>query len=371
MIASAAVGNVADQVRGVTYKKAEASKSPAPGLVGVVRAGNIVEGELTLDDLVFVPQERVSRKQMLRDGDVLIAASSGSIDVVGKAARVRGDQDVAFGAFCKVLRPRGRVDVGYFSHFFQTPAYRRYVSQVAAGASINNLKNSHLDEIEIPLPPIEEQRRIAAILDAADTLRAKRRQALDMLGSLTQAIFIAMFGDPSSNPLGLPSAPLRDLVKVKSGEGLAAKQMRPGPYFVYGGNGVNGSHDEFLFEDSKVVIGRVGVYCGCVHVSQPRSWITDNALFVRDMSEDLTLRYLAAALQMANLNQYASQAAQPLISGSRIYPVEILIPSIEEQRRFELALVQHVALASAAQSHSDRLNDLFASLQQRAFRGEL
>ena len=178
------VGDIAEQVRGVTYKKADASKDRSDGTLGVVRAGNIESGELSLDDLVFVPAARVSEKQLLRRGDVLIAASSGSIEVVGKAARIRHDQEVAFGGFCKVLRPGPDIDAGYFAHFFQTVEYRRHVSHVAAGANINNLKNRDLDDIEIPLPPIEEQRRIAAVLDQADLLRTKRRQALAKLDTL-------------------------------------------------------------------------------------------------------------------------------------------------------------------------------------------
>ena len=108
------VGDLATQVRGVTFAKEDATSDQLPESVGVVRAGNIVEGELQADDLVFVPATKVAEKQILRRHDVLIATSSGSLDVVGKAARVREDQAVAFGAFCKVLRPSNRIDPGSF-----------------------------------------------------------------------------------------------------------------------------------------------------------------------------------------------------------------------------------------------------------------
>ena len=82
----------------------------------------------------------------------------------------------------------------------------------------------------------------------------------------------------------------------------------PFVYPVLGGNGINGWHDEYLFEDSKVVVGRVGVYCGCVHISPPQSWITDNALYVAEQGSRLAFVYLVHALTHAKLNQYASQS---------------------------------------------------------------
>jgi type I restriction enzyme S subunit len=78
----------------------------------VLRAGNITDEGLVFDDLVFVPAERISVKQRIRQHDVVIVASSGSLDVVGKAAPALADYEGGFGAFCKVLRPGSKVDPG-------------------------------------------------------------------------------------------------------------------------------------------------------------------------------------------------------------------------------------------------------------------
>jgi type I restriction enzyme S subunit len=145
----AKVGDVSEQIRGVSYAKADASASPRPGYLPILRAGNITEEGLVFNDLVFVPKERIAEKQRVRKNDVLIAASSGSLDVVGKAARATQDYDGGFGAFCKVLRPFHEVDPSYFSHFFRTADYRRRVSALAAGININNLRNEDLDEMMI------------------------------------------------------------------------------------------------------------------------------------------------------------------------------------------------------------------------------
>jgi type I restriction enzyme S subunit len=81
----------------------------------------------------------------------------------------------------------------YLSHFFRTQEYRRKISELAAGVNINNLRNEHIDNLEIPLPPLAEQRRIAAILDQADALRRARRRAVARLNDLGQAVFYEMF----------------------------------------------------------------------------------------------------------------------------------------------------------------------------------
>ena len=108
MAAQARVGEVSEQIRGVTYGKGDASDTAEDGFIPILRAGNITEAGVVFDDLVYVPSNKASQKQLLRAGDVLIAASSGSLDVVGKAAPLLRNYEGAFGAFCKVLRPNSK-----------------------------------------------------------------------------------------------------------------------------------------------------------------------------------------------------------------------------------------------------------------------
>ena len=244
-------------------------------------------------------------------------------------------------------------------------------ARLIANSAYPSIKISDIRAEEIPLPPLEEQKRIAGILDAADALRAKRRESLAKLDDLLQSTFLDMFGDPVTNPKGLEVVMLKDAIKVKSGNGLVAKEMAiDGEYPVYGGNGINGYHDSFMFEEPKIVLGRVGVYCGCVHLTQPFSWVTDNALYVEKLHIPIDLTYLVYSLGAANLNQYAGQAAQPLISGNRIYPVEILLPPLDLQQRFAEIVSSVEEQKAKMRKHLEQLDDLFASLQQRAFRGD-
>ena len=115
---------VSELLRGVTYTKEVAASLPAPGRLPVLRANNLRGRAFDLSDLVYVPSALVSQQQRIRSGDVVIATSSGSISVVGKAVQSQRDMDAGFGAFCGVLRPAPALDSRYFGHFFSTEAYR-------------------------------------------------------------------------------------------------------------------------------------------------------------------------------------------------------------------------------------------------------
>ena len=271
----------------------------------------------------------------------------------------------------KSMVPRdGCIAPDYLYWWLKT--HREALEHKGRGATFKEVSKKIVEEIAIPLPPVAEQTRIAGILDAADALRVKRREALALLDTLLQSTFLDLFGDPVTNPKGWDRRALGEVIRVKSGDGLVSKDMAPdGEYPVYGGNGINGYHDSFMFEEPRIVMGRVGVYCGAVHLTRPRAWVTDNALYVHTLFQPVHTAYLVAALKMANLNQYASQSAQPLISGTRIYPVQILVPPLDLQHRFA-AVVESVEQQKACQqAHLAELNTLFASLQSRAFRGDL
>ncbi len=85
-----------------------------------------------------------------------------------------------------------------------------------------------------------------------------------------------------------PSRPLGELISMSSGEGLTSSQMdASASYPVYGGGGLNGRYSRYMFEEPKIVIGRVGARCGRVFVTEPKAWVTDNALYLTEISSDL------------------------------------------------------------------------------------
>ncbi|MFF5110444.1 restriction endonuclease subunit S [Streptosporangium sp. NPDC000509] len=263
----------------------------------------------------------------------------------------------------KVLQPGPEFDSKFLYHFLSS------LDIPSAGYSRHY---KFLKDTQIIRPSIGMQRRIAEVLDHVDVLCTKRRKAIALLDDIIRSIFLDMFGTPTSNVHGMQVIPLGKMIKVRSGSFLPASAMQQdGNYPVFGGNGVNGKHDKYLFEEEKIVIGRVGVYCGCIHIAPPKSWITDNALYVSEKYVEVTNEYLARALVEANLNQYASKSAQPLISGARIKSIPIIIPPLSLQYKLDERIGAIRALKSVHERALTGLDALSASLQQRAFRGDL
>lgn len=160
------LAEVAVLVRGVSYKKEDAANVPSKDLVPVLRATNITGSGLTFDSLVYVPARYVSETQYIRKGDIVIASSSGSKEVVGKSGQVPNDPvEASFGAFCTLIRPEAEMDDGYLGLYFQSPAYREAISEISAGSNINNIKSSELNVHRVPVPPRAEQTRIVEKLE--------------------------------------------------------------------------------------------------------------------------------------------------------------------------------------------------------------
>ncbi|UWQ23668.1 restriction endonuclease subunit S [Leisingera aquaemixtae] len=338
----------------------------------LIRSMNVHDGRFVTEGLAFIDDKQADALQnvTLREGDVLLNITGASVArscrLPAQYAGGRVNQHVA------IIRPvRDEILPEYLEHLLVSPTTKGVLLRIAGGGATREaITKTAIEELKIPLPPLEEQMRIAGILDQAAELCRLRSRALDKLNTLGQAIFHEMFGSVHANPNGYARIPLGKLIKVSSGQGLTSKAMVPGDFPVYGGNGINGYHNEGPIGPGRIVIGRVGVYCGAVHVTEKQCWVTDNALLVKQL-EPCSVTYLSEALKVADLNQYAGRAAQPLISGSRIYPVEILLPPEEKQIQFETALNSVASQRSAAQFAVEKAKTLFASLQHRAFRGEL
>ncbi|MBE7444649.1 MAG: restriction endonuclease subunit S [Planctomycetia bacterium] len=126
---------------------------------------------------------------------------------------------------------------------------------------------------------------------------------------------------------------LGQCISVSSGEGLPESKMNPGQYIVYGGNGVAGFHNEFLFEKEQLIIGRVGAHCGNIHITKAKSWITDNALIVSFIENDNDLLFWYYLLRNLNLRENAFQSAQPVITGGIISKIKVKTPALSAQRK--------------------------------------
>ncbi len=393
------IGEIAEQIRGVTYRKQDASATKRDGYLPILRAGNITDFGLTYEDLVYVPSSKISPRQMVKENDILIAASSGSIEVVGKAARALQDFSGGFGGFCKILRLKAQVDAAYFSHFFKTPEYRRKVSSLAAGANINNLKNEHLDSLKIPLPPLAEQKRIAAILDAADELRAKRREAITQLDVFLQSTFIEMFGDPVSNPFGwdrlafgevIASGPQNGIYKPSMLYGSGTKILRIDSFYngqevvLDGLKRVEVSEQEinsYSLSESDIVINRVNSRshlgkCTLMPAMEEPVLFESNMMRLHLDNKQVLPRFMVRFLQTQYVKNQILSACKDAVNQSSINQTDIksfqvLVPPLELQGSFATIVESVEQQKTKMRAHLAELDALFASLQHRAFNGEL
>jgi type I restriction enzyme S subunit len=158
------LGEIADIIRGVTYEKSDARVEQFENSIRLLRASNI-DGRINLDDTLYIPRELIRDDQLIIKGDILIAMSSGSADLVGKAAQADKDLISSFGAFCGVIRSFSNEFLTYFGFYFQTPLYRGQASKYGKGIGINNLSKGSLENLVCPVPPLTEQYRIVAKVD--------------------------------------------------------------------------------------------------------------------------------------------------------------------------------------------------------------
>ena len=193
---SSTIGEVAEIVRGVTYSKSDTLSATDNDAVPLLRATNLEVDSIDFEDMVYVPKRVVKAQQYLQLDDIFLAASSGSISVVGKSAQVVKTNGETFGAFCAVIRPKN-INPKFLAYWVQSPATRDHWSATAKGTNINNLKPSDISETNIPIPPIDEQNKIVELLedhlsrlDASVSLAdAMEKQSNGLRRSLLQAAF--------------------------------------------------------------------------------------------------------------------------------------------------------------------------------------
>ena len=231
------LSDVAQLLRGVSYPKTDARDEPAPDHVPVLRATNIQDGRLVLEtDLVYVAARNVSEGQRLREGDIVIATSSGSKHLVGKSALLRHSWSGSFGAFCAALRPKDSVIPRYLAAFLQSPAYWRQVSKKALGVNINNLRRGDLETLSLRLPPLEAQEAIVAEIDKQfsrlDEAVANLKRVKANLKRYRTTVLGAAFDHEPNSRIGdlIESGPQNGLYLPKSSYGQGMPILRIDDY---------------------------------------------------------------------------------------------------------------------------------------------
>lgn len=294
----------------------------------------------------------------------------------------------------------GTVDANYLYWWLRTN--RSYLESLGNGATFKEVSKAVVSRIEIPLPTLSEQRRIAEILDKADALRAKRRAALAQLDTLTQSIFLDMFGDPETNSRRWPARTVADYVAgfqggksvdAESGENVVtanrvlkvsavtgmkfvAEESKPIPdqykppaeHFVRTG--------DLLFSRANTteLVGAVALVDDCPPnlLLPDKIWrfvwrdpIIVEPLFVWALFQTGRIRYEIGR------RATGTSGSMKNISQEKVLGIKTIVPPLANQREFAQRLDAAKRLKLAQVDASAGLDSLFASLQHRAFRGEL
>ena len=257
--------------------------------------------------------------------------------------------------------------------------HRPAIERLGRGATFKEISKPVTSAIKISLPPIDEQRRIAAILDKADEVRAKRRASAQVLGTLTQSIFIEMFGDPNKNPKGWPLDALGDLAanedSVRVPVKLEDRSERSGPYPYYGASGIIDYVDGFLFEGERLLIGEDGANLATrsspvAFIASGKYWVNNHAHVLADNGR-AELRFLERLIESIDLKPYLSGSAQPKLNQASLARIQVIVPPLSEQRAFAHRVAQVGAQQVTVTQSGHQADALFSSLQQRAFQGAL
>ena len=329
------------------------------------------------------------QRKALRPGDIVFARTGAT---TGKSFLISTCPSRAvFASYLIRIRPSGKALPSYLYHFFQTPAYWQQIALQAHGAAQAGVNASTLKEILIPLPPLPEQRRIAAILDQADALRTKRRQALARLDTLTQSIFLEMFGDPTTRSTRWDTVQLGELGKWQSGGTPPRSEPRyfggTIPWFSSGELGdmclanscervslaalsetsakavSSGALLLGMYDTAALKASIASVDCSC---NQAVAFATIDAAQVKTV-----FVYWAIRIGRHHFRRLQRGVRQKNLNLSMIREISIPHPPLSLQACFCDRMAQVAALMSSYRASLARLDSLFASLQYRAFRGEL
>jgi len=268
---------------------------------------------------------------------------------------------------------------------------------MAPATTLSIVSKSKFAELTIPVPPLAEQRRIAEVLDRAEALRAKRRAALAQLDSLTQSLFVDLFGDPATNPKGWPKATLGDVTEMVTGYPFRSEEYVTNCDSVRlcrGANILPGRvdwSDLARWPESKAAgLADFNLEAGDVVIAMDRPWISEGFKIARVQPEDCPallvqrVARLRGKKEMPNaflfhlLNQPAftrhcrpTETTIPHISPKDIRSFAFPLPPIPLQREFARRVTAVEALKTAQRASLTELDALFATLQHRAFCGEL
>ncbi|MDB9432893.1 restriction endonuclease subunit S [Microcystis aeruginosa] len=352
----------------------------------------VTPGELDLGEPIIHAETSLSlvgkAKARTVPKDSVLVCCIGSLGKVGITGReVAFNQQINALVFNeKLVCPR------YGYHYCRT--LKPLLSHMAPSTTVAIVNKSRFQSLEIPLPPLEEQRRIAAILDKADGVRRKRKEAIRLTEELLRSTFLEMFGDPVTNPKGWEICELQNVCnRVTDGTHQPPNWADEGIPFIFVSNILNGEIDfkvsKHITEESwfeltsrcpieinDILYTTVGSYGNAALVrTKNRFCFQRHIAHIKPDSRSIEPEFLLGMMQSDWIRQQADKqargVAQKTLNLRELKKFTIFTPPIEEQKKY-VKLRQGVETQlSYYRSALEQSENLFNSLLQRAFRGEL
>ncbi len=384
-----ALGEVFDIARGGSPRPIDDFITEDPAGINWVMIGDASEGSKYITGTKKrIRPEGAQRSRAVKPGDFLLTNSMS----FGKPYIMRASGCIHDGWL--VLSPRrADVDADFFYHLLGSNAVYSEFERRAAGATVKNLNIDLVRGVKIPLPPLPEQRRIAAILDKADALRAKRRAALARLDTLTQSIFLDMFGDPATNPKQWPVRKIEDVAEIVSG---ATPRTDNEPYWDGDVNWVTPKElstlESLYIGETERRITRQGLESCAASILPPgsvlfssRAPIGHTAICTAPMATNQGFKsfvprpdvmephFLLFWLRVRRsfLEGLGTGATFKEVSKAVVARIDLCVPPFDLQSQFARRVVALEGIRSVQREEREQLDALFASLQHRAFRGDL
>ncbi|MBD2254700.1 restriction endonuclease subunit S [Nostoc parmelioides] len=373
------LGSVAEFINGAAFKPEDWGES---GL-RIIRIQN-----LTDPSKPFNRTERtVSELVRVQPGDLLVSWSA----TLGVFEWGGADEALLNQHIFRVLPNEKIVNKRYLRHGLEVAILD--MKKHLHGATMQHINRGEFLSTKLYLPPLEEQRRIAEILDCAEEIRSKRREAIAQLDSLTQAIFLEMFGNPIENKKGWLLSQLGKVAIVERGKFTPRPRNDPSYYggkfpFIQTGD-ISSSSGRLTkwnqtlnekgvavsrsFPPGTVVIAIVGATLGMTAILEVEVYCPDSVVGIQVHPEKASAEYIEQVLRFWRpiFIAKAPETARANINLETLRPLKIPVPSIELQQEFAHRVEAVEKLKAAHRASLSELDALFASLQHRAFRGEL
>ena len=264
-----------------------------------------------------------------------------------------------------VIEPiEGKVYPDLLPFIIQNDDFFEHAIKGSNGALSPRVKWEHMANFEFDLPSLAEQKVLAEKLWAAYEVKQSYLKMIAATEEMVKSQFIEMFGDPTKNTKSLPSKKGEELFVFSSGKANTKSNLsKDFPYDCYGGNGTTGRSNQWLIDYPTIVIGRVGEYCGCVHKTTGKVWITDNAIYIKEYKERTFCEdFLFYLMIFLDFHRLADETGQPKITQRPLLMIDYIIPPMHLQEQFVAIAHQSDKSISELRKSVDAIDKVIKSL---------